>query len=99
MNDKLVVYDCKVGIKPNKNKVFTGHTNQGFGSGISFSPDGQFITTGDAEGKLWFWDWKTCKNLKTFEAHTGVCIDVDWHPFHSSRVVSCGWDGTIKMWE
>jgi pre-mRNA-processing factor 17 len=99
MDDKLVVFDCKVGIKTNKQKVFIGHKNQGFGTGITFSPDGQFVCSGDSDGSLWFWDWKNTKNLRTLKAHEGVCIDVDWHPLDPSRMVSAGWDGTIKMWE
>ena len=28
---------------------------------VNFSPDGHFVMSGDAEGRCWFWDWKTCK--------------------------------------
>ena len=59
MNDKIVVYDCKSGLKLIKQKFFSGHTNQGYACGISVSPDGKILSSADAGGKLWFWDWKT----------------------------------------
>ena len=67
--------------------------------GIKFSADGQFIASGDAEGKVWFWQWKTCKNVKTIDAHESVCIDLDFHPIESSKVVTCSWDSSIKLWD
>lgn len=80
MDDKVLIYDCKGNFKQNKKKVFQGHKNQGFACGIKFSPDGQFLASGDAEGKMWFWNWKTNKNYRTIKAHDQVCIDIDWHP-------------------
>ena len=99
MDDKILIYDCKTGFKQNNKKVFTGHINQGFACGLKISPDGQFMASGDGEGKMWFWDYKTCKNYRTIKAHDNVCIDVDWHPVHSSKVATCSWDGTIKLWD
>lgn len=99
MDDSIVTYDCAKSLHKIKNKTFTGHTNQGFACGIQFSPDGQYLVSGDAEGKLWFWNWKTQKNIRTMKVHDGVCIDVDWHPTESSKVATCGWDGTLKLWE
>jgi len=98
MDDSIVTYDCGKGLSKIKSKTFTGHSNQGFACGISLSPDGQYLVSGDAEGKMWFWNWKTQKNIRTIKVHDGVCIDVDWHPLESSKVATCGWDGTVKIW-
>jgi len=99
MDDTIVTYDCKNGLKQNKSKTFSGHSNQGYGCGLSFSPDGQYIASGDAEGKMWFWNFKTGKNFRTLKVHEGVCIDLDWHPLDSSKVATCGWDGLVKLWD
>lgn len=99
MDNKIVIYDCKGNFKMNRKKKFSGHLNSGYACGLNFSPDGQFLASGDADGKLWFWNWKSSKNLRTMKVHEGVCIDVKWHPTEPSKVATCGWDGTIKLWD
>lgn len=94
-----MVYDCKSGLKIKRNKKFTGHVNAGYACGIDVSPDGQFLCSGDADGKLWFWDWKSQKNYRVINAHEKVCIDAKWHPIEPSKVATCSWDGTIKLWD
>lgn len=65
-DNKLVIYDAKGGnFRQNRRKFFSGHVSAGYAIGVSFSPDGQFVCSGDADGKLWFWDWKTTKNYRT----------------------------------
>lgn len=101
MDNKIVIYDIKHGnFKLNRKKKITGHINSGYACGLKFSPDGQFLASGDADGKLWFWNWKTCKNYRTMAVHEGsITMDVDWHPIEPSKVVTCSWDGTIKLWD
>ena len=99
MDNKVVIYDCKGSFKLNRKKKFAGHLNAGYACGLDFSPDGQFLASGDGEGKLWFWNWKSCKNLRTLKVQEGVCIDAKWHPIEPSKVATCGWDGTIKLWD
>jgi len=55
--------------------------------------------SGDSEGSLWFWDWKTCKIMKKMKAHDQVLIGCEWHPHETSKVATCSWDGTIKYWD
>jgi pre-mRNA-processing factor 17 len=57
------------------------------------------VISGDAEGKVRFWDWETTKLVKTLNAHDGVCIGVEWHPLETSKVATCGWDGNIHFWD
>ena len=37
--------------------------------------------------------------MKTIDAHESVCIDLDFHPIESSKVVTCSWDSSIKLWD
>ena len=58
------------------------------------------MMSGDGAGKLWFWDWKTMKIFRSFQAHDGgPCIGSAWHPLNASMVATCGWDGLIKLWD
>jgi len=99
LDNQIVVYSTRDRFRLNKKKSFSGHLTAGYACQIDFSPDGHWIMSGDADGKLWFWDWNTCKVLKTLKAHDGVSIGCLWHPIEPSRVVTCGWDSTIKFWD
>jgi pre-mRNA-processing factor 17 len=100
MDNKIVVFTAGEKVKPIKKKTFKGHNNSGYGCQINFSPNGQFIFSGDGLGQLFFWDWKTSKVYRKFQAHDGgPCMGAAWHPQHASRMATCGWDGLIKIWE
>lgn len=58
-----------------------------------------YLISGDADGKVYVWDWKTTKLYNKFKAHDDVCIGVLWHPHETSKVATCGWDGVIKYWD
>lgn len=80
-------------------KKFSGHMCAGYACAVATSPDGRFVTSGDSLGRLFFWDWKSSRMFRTVQAHSGVCIGVDWHPTQPSLVASCGWDGCVKVWD
>lgn len=58
-----------------------------------------YLISGDADGKLYIWDWKTTKLYNKFKAHDDVCVGALWHPHETSKVATCGWDGVIKYWD
>ncbi|CEG49789.1 mRNA splicing factor [Plasmopara halstedii] len=100
LNNQIDVYTARDKFKLNRKKVFRGHQNAGYACQIGFSPNGQYIMSGDGEGKLVFWDWKSTKQLKKLRAHDrGPTMGAIWHPLESSKVVTCGWDGLIKYWD
>ena len=67
---------------------------------IGFSPNGQFLMSGDGFGQLHFWDWKSCKSYRKLQAHDGgPCMGAQWHPIHPSMVATCGYDGLVKIWD
>ena len=59
-----MIYSAKDRFKLNRKKMFSGHMIAGYACQMNFSPDGHYVMSGDSEGKLWFWDWNTCKVLK-----------------------------------
>ncbi|KAH3762606.1 pre-mRNA-processing factor 17 [Pelomyxa schiedti] len=99
LDNQIFVYSATDRFKLNRKKRFTGHIAAGFACQLGFSADAHFLISGDGEGKIWFWDWKTCQPLKVIYAHHGVCIGCEWHPIEASRVVTCGWDGKINYWD
>ena len=100
MDNTIVVYSCGEKVRQLKKKVFKGHNNSGYACQIGFSPNGQFIMSGDGLGKLHVWDWKSGKSYRTFQAHeNGPCMGAVWSPLHPSFVATCGWDGLIKLWD
>ncbi len=58
LDNQIVVYQGRDRFSLQKKKKFSGHLVSGYACDISFSPDGQFICSGDGNGKLFFWDWK-----------------------------------------
>lgn len=100
LNNQIDVYSARDKFKLQRKKVFKGHSNAGYACQIGFSPNGQYVMSGDADGRLVFWDWKSTKLYKKLRAHDrGPCMGAVWHPLEPSKVVSCGWDGLIKYWD
>lgn len=99
LDNQVVTYSTKDRFRQNRKKVFKGHTTAGYACGVNFSADGRYVISGDGEGRLFVWDWKTTRIFRTIKAHEGVCIGAEWHPLETSKVATCGWDGLIKYWD
>ena len=103
MDNQLLTYWCGPdrGVSQNRKKTFKGHIVAGFACQPAFSPNGGLLASGDGEGGLWVWDWKSGRVLlKRSRAHEGgPTIAVAWHPLQPSWVATAGWDNAIKLWE
>uniref|UniRef100_A0A7S1S208 Pre-mRNA-processing factor 17 n=1 Tax=Alexandrium catenella TaxID=2925 RepID=A0A7S1S208_ALECA len=99
LDNKIISYEAGGRFKFMGKKQFKGHMNSGYAITPGFSADGHWVMSGDVDGKIWFWDWQKMKNYRVLKAHDGVCISCLWHPVQPSRVVTCGWDGMIKLWD
>ena len=100
LDNQIVVYQARDRFAVQRKKKFSGHQVSGYACDIAISPDGQFICSGDGNGKLSIWEWKRSKLLQKYRAHDkGPSIGCVWHPVLPSTLFTCGWDGVIKMWE
>ena len=71
----------------------------GYHIGCDFSPDGRIVSSGSADGKIFFYDHLTSRVIRTLDAHSAPCMDVAYHPTLPCCVASCGWDGQVKVWK
>eukprot|EP00043_Microstomoeca_roanoka_P018191 m.193333 g.193333 ORF g.193333 m.193333 type:complete len:554 (+) comp16779_c8_seq2:134-1795(+) len=99
MDNQILTFGASDRFRQNRKKVFKGHVVAGYACGVSFSPDGSYVVSGDSQGNVCVWDWKTTKLYSKFKAHDQVCIDVAWNPNETSKVATAGWDGQIKYWD
>lgn len=99
-DNKIIVFDGKGGtVRWLKKKKFQGQMASGYTIGVCSSSDGQFVASGDANGRIFFWDWKSMKNYSVISAYEHPCIGIEWHPVEPSKFVSCSWDGAITFWD
>ncbi|XP_047124360.1 pre-mRNA-processing factor 17 [Hydra vulgaris] len=99
MDNQILIYSVLGRFRQNRKKIFKGHMNAGYACQVNFSPDMSYLVSGDADGKLNIWDWKTTKLYSKFKAHDQVCIGCEWLPHETSKIATCGWDGLIKLWD
>jgi pre-mRNA-processing factor 17 len=100
LNNEIHTYHATDKFGRYKKKTFAGHLTAGYACGLSSSPDGKYVCSGDGNGHVYLWDWKSGKIARTLQkAHASVCIDVAWHPFEASKLFTCGWDGALKIWD
>ena len=99
MNNEIVTYEANNKFRFLPKKKYRGHLSAGYAIQPAFSPDGKYLLSGDATGRLFAWDFKTGRTIRTLKAHSKVCMGAQWHPHAQSRVFTCGWDGLIKLWD
>lgn len=100
LDNTICVFQAHDRFALQRKKKFSGHIVSGYACDICFSPDGQFLVSGDGNGKVCFWDFKRARLLQKFKAHDkGPAIGCVWHPLDPSMMFTCGWDGVIKMWQ
>ncbi|CAG99995.1 Cdc40p [Kluyveromyces lactis] len=99
MDNTIYTYSMLPKYKRHPNKTFKGHNTTGYGIHFAFSPDGQYIASGDSKGQTFIWDWKTTKLLKKFKPFSNnlpvTCIE--WNPQETSKLCCAGNTGKIAI--
>ncbi|SCW02289.1 LAFE_0F03158g1_1 [Lachancea fermentati] len=100
MDNTIYTFSMKPKYKRHPKKSFSGHKCAGYGVGIAFSPDGQFISSGDTQGRVFIWDWKSTRILKQFEVpDKKPVIAVAWNPQETSKIYCSGNGGKIYLYD
>ncbi|KAL3313024.1 pre-mRNA-processing factor 17 [Cichlidogyrus casuarinus] len=99
LDNQINVLNVFAGFKRMRNKSFRGHMVSGYACTMDFSPDLRYICSGDGDGYCTIWQWKSCRMVHRWKAHEGVCINTFWLPHETSKVLTAGWDGNIKLWD
>jgi pre-mRNA-processing factor 17 len=100
LDNTIAVFQAGRKFAIQRKKKFSGHIVSGYACEMAFSPDGQYLVSGDGTGSLFVWDWHKHKILQKYRAHSGgPAICCAWHPLEPSVVFTCGWDGMIKVWK
>ena len=100
LDNKILIYDLTGGrVKLLRKRVFRGHCVAGYGCQTDWSPDQEFLMSGDGDGKIFIWDFRKMKLLNRFRAHDQVTIGVKSLPFETSKMLSWSWDGSVKLWD
>ncbi|KAF8225808.1 pre-mRNA splicing factor [Tricholoma matsutake] len=97
LDNQILIYSTD-NFRQNRKKRFAGHSVAGYACQVGFSPDGKWISSGDGEGNVVFWDWKTGRIKSRMKAHSKVVIAHEWLPHETSKVITASWDGLIKLW-
>jgi pre-mRNA-processing factor 17 len=79
LDNQILVYSTD-NFRQARNKRFAGHSVAGYACQVGFSPDGKWISSGDGEGNVIFWEWKTGRIKSRLKAHSKVVIAHEWLP-------------------
>ena len=79
LDNQVLVYSTD-NFRQARNKRFAGHSIAGYACQVGFSPDGKWISSGDGEGNVVFWEWKTGRIKSRLKAHSKVVITHEWLP-------------------
>ncbi|MBK9403719.1 MAG: WD40 repeat domain-containing protein [Ignavibacteria bacterium] len=77
-------------------KTFKGHENDVMC--VAFSPDNNYLASGDQDGKIVLWEVKSGKKIKSLTGHSGDVNCITFSP-DGKYIISGGNDKLVKVWD
>lgn len=100
MDNAIYAYSMKPKYRMHGKTAFKGHSSAGYGIGITFSPDGKYICSGDSNSKVFIWDWQTKDLLKTLKVPGKQPVTrISWLPKETSKLLCAGPTGHIYLYD
>lgn len=65
---------------------------------VAFSPDGELLAAGDADGQIWVWRIANCTQLYTCKGHSSRIPTLAFSP-DGQTLVSGSYDQTVRVWD
>ena len=72
--------------------------HQRYITALAFSPTGEHLISGDADGKLSVWSVESWRELEELNRHTKEILTVAFHP-NDPRVITTSHDRTASVWD
>lgn len=87
LDGSLALYDAFDGRKV---RELTGNSNvSGMELEASFSPDGKFICSGSDDGKIFFWETDTGREVMVLEGHALAVGSAAFNPRYLQLATAC----------
>jgi WD40 repeat protein len=83
-------------VDPNRNFAY-GIFGQGVVWGLSFSPDGKWLSTAGTDGSVRLWELVTGREVLRLTGHKGYAHEVSFGA-DNRTILSCGEDGGVYLW-
>ena len=93
----IIIFNANTPFKLSKYKRFEGHMIEGYRTQFDVSPDHTHLCSASADGKLYYYQYRNTRQVRSIYIGPSPTIAVVWHPFISSRVACSSWDGTITV--
>lgn len=95
----IVLFNSKSPYKMNKYKRFESHIVEGYKTQFDINFDGDLVASASANGRIYVYDYKSTRLLKTYKLLSQPSIAVQWNHTVPSLLACSFWDGSLAVFQ